>query len=1363
MVAASAPPASLRTIRAQRSPSFKQFAAAVTLIAFVSSAAVAQRASGDRAHGLEAVAALHFEPNVGQAGSSRAAFLARAGESVVWLAPSYIEFPGRTPRSRAVRLEFPNANPAVAIEGVDHLRMKVNYFRGTRENWRTGVPTFSAVRYRNLYPGIDLLVHPSADRVTLEYDFEVAPNADPSKIRIRYRGAKAVQLDAATGEIKLQTSIGELRQLRPVVYQQIGNGRHEIAAHYEMVSSRVTAIHLNAYRKDLSLTIDPAIVYSTVLPTGFGSASSQFGRANAVQSFTDPTDRHVYAYVAGSACAPDFPVNAAIQSSYAGSCDAFVSKIDPTASGVASVVWSTFLGGSNADGANAAAVDTSGNVYIAGETCSSDFPTSNAFQNATRANLAFVNPGSPCPNLGSGFLSKISSNGSTLQYSTYFGGPSGDTSTAIALDASGRAYLGGTTAAKDIVANAPDIGCTSCYSTAFSPTPFSFLAILDTAQAGQSSLLYAEYLDGVQLASLAVDSIGGVHLAGRASMGFPGVNGFQAAPRGNTGLSAFYARLNPGAVGVGQVMYATYLGVGTPAPVNGFNPGDTGDAATSLTLDSSGNAYIGGSTTNPNLPTTSGVFQPSYGANSGQTTGYIARINPELTGAASLLALTYLGSGQNLLEQGSQTCGNCTEISGLAFAPSGSVVVAGTTNSPGFPVLNAVVPAPSGFAESRDQGATFSSLGSQSFANVAAIAIDSTTTPRTIYLGLADPHPTPTPSFAAVLKSADGGINWVSAANGLPSDSSVLSLLIDPANPQTLYAGTGAGGIENFLWHGTLGTGGVYRSTDGGATWAPFGTGIPTEGIPCNPQGTCVTNIYALAIDSGTLYAASDPGLFSLAAGQTNWNLILPNAFDVQVDTSTSPHTLYAIQGSSGQLVSSHDGGATWTALPMPQDINEGIQANPDGVALDHSTVPATIYLDNIIQAGGAFGIFGDLHRSTDQGQTWQELDIDPTGENIGCGQGNVGVLAYPAFAFDPSTTPTSIYFVQCGKIWKGPNSGQMWTLLLSSPDYGVVALDANGPSPVLYTAPTIPLNSEFVAELDPTLSTLQFSTLVGGPGGDSIAAALAVDGSGGIYLGGVTLSPYPPLLNAANTSLPTAGVFPLGDALFTALGAAAVPLSPAGCGANCAVTSSAGVSTGTITVTFPAVTGSTTSSPPVLSVTPLPSANTANFQLSNNLGAFDISTTAVYSGSVTLCFQALTVNDPTTFSTLSVLHIVGGVPVDITSSRNFATRTVCGTAASFSPFILVKGAAGQIQDLITAVNNFDLRKGIQTSLDAKLQNAVSAYNAANARNYANVCGMMSAFISEVQAQVGQTLTGSDAAPLISAAEQVLATVGCSQ
>jgi len=168
-----------------------------------------------------------------------------------------------------------------------------------------------------------------------------------------------------------------------------------------------------------------------------------------------------------------------------------------------------------------------------------------------------------------------------------------------------------------------------------------------------------------------------------------------------------------------------------------------------------------------------------------------------------------------------------------------------------------------------------------------------------------------------------------------------------------------------------------------------------------------------------------------------------------------------------------------------------------------------------------------------------------------------------------------------------------------------------------------------------------------------------------------------------------------------------------------------------------------------------------ANFSLSNNLGSYEISTTAQFKGPVTIGFPVVGINDFATFNNLQVIHIVNGVPVNATSSRDFANRIVYATVTSFSPFIIVKGATDQLNDLISMVRGFNLQRGIENSLDSKLQNAQDALTAARSGNRSTACNSMASFINEAQAQSGKALTVAQANQLLTATRQIRATLGC--
>jgi hypothetical protein len=811
---------------------------------------------------------------------------------------------------------------------------------------------------------------------------------------------------------------------------------------------------------------------------------------------------------------------------------------------------------------------------------------------------------------GNAFLAELNQTGSALLYSTYFGGSVNDSSMAIALDSVGHAYLAGNT-------QSPDLPTVNAYqSTLRSPPGNAFVAEFDTTRSGSASLLYATYLGGsngvVSAAfAIAVDAAGMVHVGGTAtSSNFPVVNGFQTAPTiGSCCGGAFYARLNPAASGAAQLIYSTYLG--------GSAGGN--DTVRGIAVDASGNAYLAGSAGSNGFPTTIGAFQ-----NGTSPGAFVTKVNPSLSGSGSLVYSALISD--SVFSKFGTANANGT---GIAVDPSGNAFVVGT-GGPGIPLVNSIMEQAEGAFQSLDAGQTWTGLtnGLTDFP-INALAIDTSTSPRTLYAGT---------GVGGVFSSTDGGLNW-SKVLQLPNSSTAnpcsnyshipctLVLAVDPTTSSNVYAGTSAG---------------VYKSADRGATWNAFNAGL---------SSTAALGVRALVFDGGTLYAGAGDGVYILAPGATSWSSTVLGV-DVQnigIDPTTSPHTLYTASQNSAAY-KSMDGGSTWTNIEPP-----GAQFSD--VAVDASTSPATLYgFDSSIEANS------QVDRSTDGGNSWTLLP-DP----------GIAEYVYPVIiAFDTASKPSTIYISDpiSGIVVKSTDSGNTWNRIFPLPGGypGPIALDpttgtSTSPS-TLYTATAgIAGLDTFVAQLDPTGSTLLFCTYLDGIGAVTLGNAIVLDASDNIYITGVTESPNLPAMNAYQVLQP---VFGNPSAFMTKLGSQTLPESSGG-----NITAQVGVQTGTLAVTLPNISGSTTGSAPTLTVNPLSSATTGSYGLSNNLGGYDISTTATYSGSVTLCFQALTVNDLTTFNNLQLFHIVDGSPVNVTSSRTFSTRTICGTVTSLSPFVL--------------------------------------------------------------------------------------------
>ena len=589
------------------------------------------------------LASVAFEPNVGQT-DSRVAYVARGGSSRLFLTRSEGVLTLRSPQSRrtaSLRLSWPDANPAPSITATAPLTGYTNYFIGNRpEAWRTRIPNFGRVEYRELYPGIDLIFHGQAG--TLEYDFVVRPGADAGRIRLAFEGADRMALEPG-GDLVLHTRAGTVRQHKPVAYQLAGETRIAVGANYEWRGNRHLAIRLGPYNHARPLVIDPVIAYSTYL----GGSDRDVATAVAV-------DADGNAYVTGETSSADFPVPPdAIQATPRGNSDVFITKLDPTG---ANVLFSTYLGGDSDERANAIAVGANGNVYIAGQTSE---PVSVPFPTTVNAPFSVYLGGER-----DAFVSVVSGDGAQLLYSTYWGGTNNDNAFGIAVGADGAAYVaGGTSSADDFfIRNALQPGSgggTDCFITKFDTTQL---------QSRFSSIVWSTFLGGSateRANAIAVDANDNVYVTGRTESpesDWLRATGFQTAFAGGRGPDAFVAVID--ATG-SSILYSTYLG------------GSNDDRGNAIAVDANGFVYVVGQTASLDFPTTPNAFQRAYGG--GFNDAFVVMIDPSKSGDESLLYSTYLGgSGTGLA--GSDV-GNA-----VAVDPVGLVYVVGTTHALDFPV-----------------------------------------------------------------------------------------------------------------------------------------------------------------------------------------------------------------------------------------------------------------------------------------------------------------------------------------------------------------------------------------------------------------------------------------------------------------------------------------------------------------------------------------------------------------------------------------------------------------------------------------------------------------------------------------------------
>lgn len=546
---------------------------------------------------------MQFEENVGQT-ASEAKYIARGRGYSLFLTSSEavlavsehpkapISKDERHPANQAgvdslktavIRMEPIGGNRSAVITGVDELPGKSNYFIGNDpRKWRTDVTNFGKVKYESVYPGVDLIYY--GNQRQLEYDFVVAPRGNPDSIRLRFKGTKGLTI-GDDGALVIKTPVGtELRHSKPVIYQEIGGRRIEVAGNYVLRNREEVSFNVAPYDRTKTLVIDPTLVYSTYL--GGGSDDQAFGVA------VDSTGN---AYVTGRTTSTNFPT----LNSIASADNVFVTKLNP--SGTA-LVYSTYLGGSgfNSELGTAIDVDSSGNAYFTGETSSNDFPR--------------VNPAQPeYGGFVDAFVAKLNPSGNALVYSTYLGGTLADIANGIKVF-SGEAYVAGWT----FSTNFPTIGAQQAVNAGSSD------AFITKLNADGSLLSFSTYLGGSgeeRCYAMAVDGLGNGYVTGYTmSTNFPILGGVQSANQGGTiGQDVFITKVNS----VGQRVYSTYLG------------GNVDDTGYAIAVDGLSQAYIAGSA-GGTFPTTAGAHKTVAGGGD----AFVSKLNA--TGGA-LVFSTFLG------------------------------------------------------------------------------------------------------------------------------------------------------------------------------------------------------------------------------------------------------------------------------------------------------------------------------------------------------------------------------------------------------------------------------------------------------------------------------------------------------------------------------------------------------------------------------------------------------------------------------------------------------------------------------------------------------------------------------------------------
>jgi len=811
-----------------------------------------------------------------------------------------------------VRMQLVRANRRARVVGENQLAAKTNYFIGNDSGrWRTGLANYERVKVKQIYRGVDVVYYGAGQQ--LEYDFKVAPGANYKAIRLRFSDADRLVVDDS-GELVIDTRAGTMRQHKPVAYQLLNGVRRPVSCRYAIQRDTV-AFAVGQYDAGLPLVIDPVLSYATLL-----------GETTLAQGIA--VDSAGNAYVTGRTgdFGGKFPVTpGAAQEKAAGSADAFVTKFDPKGS---RLIYSTYLGGKGSDVATSIAVDRDGNAYITGYTSSSDFP-------ATAGSIQTTKPGDALDKCA--FILKLSAGGDAISYATYLCGSDpadpGEVNIlgvgmSIAVDSAGSAYVTGYTEAKDFPTKNPlqanNLSGTCSAGNFTHPCADAFVTKLNAAGNG---LVYSTYLGGGGIdigRSIALDSAGNAYVVGDTTSGdFPLMNPLQSSNHSVPCVGdfssvcddAFVAKLN--AAG-SALMYSTYLG------------GASDDQANGVAVDSAGRAYITGSTTSTDFPITSAVYQ-------------------QLNASVTLMASQNGGKRFTPASKGLPSNVPVLALAGHPESPSN--VYAGTQ---------------AGIFKSTDGGESWRSVGAQNIP-ITAIAFDperssnlyatgyvfgssylfksvdtgENWTPLAITANGFSPYQIyalavdPTNSsilYAAgsnLLKSTNGGAGWSTIETGLALNAtvSIYAIALDPTNPSIVYVA-----IE-----GIVARSGVYRSTDGGLSWAGRFDGIPNSGA----------NLAAIVIDPGsasTLYATLGHSVFkSTNSGKTWQETALQGAIMSLAIDPRNPATLYA--GSQQGLLKTDDGGLTSRVLS--NDVVQAIAVNRKG--------PNALYAGTGARGGDAF------------------------------------------------------------------------------------------------------------------------------------------------------------------------------------------------------------------------------------------------------------------------------------------------------------------------------------------------------------------------------------------------------------------------